>query len=158
MPVHSLHVFDRKGKTLFTKTYAKTTSNNTSDEEQQQHQRQLLFGMLYSLRDVTATLSGNNGGGLHSIQTGAATLYHYETNSGLKFALYLTDPPTDLVLANTSAKTNEILRSSLQHIYHELWIPQVTQSPLYRPDVRNVYVTNFEPKLDAYLKSQSWFK
>jgi hypothetical protein len=89
MTVHSFHIFDRKGKTLFTKRYIK--SGNAIDEEQLSEQRKLVFGMLFSLRELSASLTPSDGpGDLQLVKTGASTLYNYETVSGLRFALFTT--------------------------------------------------------------------
>lgn len=50
MTVHSIHIFDRKGKTLFTKKYSSSSTNDTE-------LRQLVFGMLFSLRELVASLT-----------------------------------------------------------------------------------------------------
>lgn len=89
MTVHSFHIFDRKGKTLFTKRYIK--SSTPEDEEQLSEQRKLVFGMAFSLRELCGNLSTREGpGDLHLMKTGSSTLYNYETVSGLRFCLYTT--------------------------------------------------------------------
>ena len=97
MAVHSLHIFDRNGRTLYTKRYATaTTSAENEDPEQLSDQRKLVFGMIFSLREITKMLApptSNDNSGLHSVKTGASTLHNYETASGLRFALY-TAPTT----------------------------------------------------------------
>lgn len=154
MGVHSIHVFDRKGSVLFTKTYAPPPSNSDShsDPERESEQRKLIFGMIYSLTDITKILSPTNNNstnsGLHSVRTSTCTLHTYETTSGLKFCLY-----TD----QTDSKLYKTVRSTLHSLYHELYITCVTQSPLYNPTAPNVSETNFEPKLDEFLKAQPWF-
>ena len=150
MAVHSLHIFDRKGKTLFTKRYAKESSTEEADPEQLAEQRKLVFGMLFSLREVAASLAPSNAkdSGLHSVKTGASTLYNYETASGLRFALYVTH----------ESSNSKSIRTALQHIYNELWIQCVIRSPLYNPAQPNVEETNFEQMLDAFLSSQTWFR
>lgn len=55
MGVHSIHIFDRKGKTLFTKRYAK--GGGQDDDEQLSEQRKLVFGMLFSLRETMGSLA-----------------------------------------------------------------------------------------------------
>lgn len=204
MPVHSLHIFDRKGKTLYTKCFVKD-SNENDKPEQLSEQRKLVFGMLFSLREVAASLSpelpppqpprssnnnSNNNAtttpdkdtGLHSVRTAATTLYNYETNSGLKFALYLTNNPTlDQSKSNklnsddsstmsgaaggsggggntVGGALDTSVRAALEYIYNELWISCVIQSPLYRPTHPNVEETNFETKLISFLKAQPWFR
>jgi hypothetical protein len=57
MPVHSLHIFDRKGKTLFTKRYIKTSQPPEQDDEFLAEQRKLVFGMLFSLRELAGSLA-----------------------------------------------------------------------------------------------------
>jgi hypothetical protein len=91
MAVQSFIIFDRKGKTLFTKSFAAKDSSVPVDEEMLSEQRKLVFGMLFSLREMSAILSGSeNPGDLHLVKTGASALYNYETVSGLKFALFTT--------------------------------------------------------------------
>jgi len=43
MPVHSLHIFDRKGKTLYTKRFVKDTAEEPTDDLLAE-QRKLVFG------------------------------------------------------------------------------------------------------------------
>jgi len=74
MAVHSLHIFDRKGKTLFSKTYSKAaaigqqqlrqTSQGPAEEDPVDEQRKLVFGMLFSLRELVGSLApeGEKGG------------------------------------------------------------------------------------------------
>ena len=166
MPVHSIHIFDRKGKTLFTKRFTKAEASENVDPEFLAEQRKLVFGMLFSLREVASSLSPNsndennnsNQGGLHSVRTGASTLYNYETNSGLRFALYCANPSTTDG-DNTAATTpDSSVRAALEYVYNELWIHCVTRSPLYRPTQPNVDETNFEVKLTSFLRAQPWFR
>ena len=80
MTVHSFHIFDRKGKTLYTKRYSdavlkrqsqKSNSNSNpssstsstgaagadiDEEELLSEQRKLIFGMLFSLREIVGSL------------------------------------------------------------------------------------------------------
>ena len=74
MTVHSLHIFDRKGKTLFSKTYSQAaavgqqqlrqTSQGPAEEDPVDEQRKLVFGMLFSLRELVGSLApeGEKGG------------------------------------------------------------------------------------------------
>mmetsp|Transcript_15029 Transcript_15029/g.34852 ORF Transcript_15029/g.34852 Transcript_15029/m.34852 type:complete len:235 (-) Transcript_15029:4-708(-) len=234
MTVHSFHIFDRKGKTLYTKCYIKkptsTKGEKTPEEEEEQlsEQRKLVFGMLFSLRELSSSLSPVNGpGDLHLVKTGASTLYNYETVSGLRFVLYttaetsnnnnkrggtgsnsnsssaattpqsslhegsgpssnvpiLTAPtttglinsatavghdPTSVFLnsGNNPHSTNPTvttdIRSSLKHIYENIWVTAVIRSPMYRPNSednsKSIKSTNFEVELDAYLKRKTWFR
>ena len=59
-------------------------------------------------------------------------------------------------------------QTALKYIYSELWVECVVRSPLYQPEKiqgdpfegkeNMINSTNFEAKLDAYLKSMPWFK
>ena len=57
MTVHALHIFDRKGKTLFTKSYTTSKQQLMQDAEQLSEQRKLIFGMLFSLRELVGSLT-----------------------------------------------------------------------------------------------------
>lgn len=70
MVVHSLTIFDRKGKTIFTKTFSQAalkqqqilqqSAGPTSDPgvtDAVTEQRKLVFGMLFSLREIIGSLS-----------------------------------------------------------------------------------------------------
>lgn len=61
MGVHSIHVFDRRGKTLFTKRYAKS-QGPVEDAEQLAEQRKLVFGMLFSLRELVGSIAPESAG------------------------------------------------------------------------------------------------
>eukprot|EP00934_Nitzschia_sp_Nitz4_P005670 Nitzschia sp. Nitz4//scaffold21_size171442//79732//80286//NITZ4_002166-RA/size171442-processed-gene-0.160-mRNA-1//-1//CDS//3329542426//5660//frame0 len=184
MTVQSFHIFDRKGKTMFTKRYVK--GSGPEDEEFLSEQRKLIFGMLFSLRELCGSLSPADGpSDLQLVKTGASTLYNYETVSGLRFVLYTsaetsTMPTSALNLpagmqsgasgpggsllgggsntTMTNPKVTESIRGALQHIYEHVWVTFVVRSPLYNPTNPDVSVTNFEASLDSYLKGMPWFR
>uniref|UniRef100_A0A7S2KF60 Trafficking protein particle complex subunit n=1 Tax=Leptocylindrus danicus TaxID=163516 RepID=A0A7S2KF60_9STRA len=176
MAVYSFHIFDRKGKTLFTKRY--NTQNQIKQRpEEEEEQRKLIFGSLFSLREIVTTLSPMNDGFseptvLQSIKTGACTLHVYETMSGMRLVMY-----TDNYVANSGGDSP--VREALKHIYSDIWVEYVVRSPLYRPgdlmpvsgngsnaavkatDGRNKFdirSTEFEKRLDTFLTKKSWFR
>mmetsp|Transcript_19193 Transcript_19193/g.39411 ORF Transcript_19193/g.39411 Transcript_19193/m.39411 type:complete len:227 (-) Transcript_19193:1287-1967(-) len=118
MTVHSFHIFDRKGKTLYTKCYVKTPSKGeksreeiTEEQEQLSEQRKLVFGMLFSLRELSSSLSPSEGpGDLQLVKTGASILYNFETVSGLRFVLYTTADTS--IASNKSSNATTTLQSS----------------------------------------------
>ena len=61
MTVHAIHIFDRKGKTLFTKRYTTTKQQLMQDAEQMSEHRKLIFGMLFSLRELVGSLTPEGG-------------------------------------------------------------------------------------------------
>jgi trafficking protein particle complex subunit 1 len=149
MGVHSFLIFDRKGKTMFVKRYGKQDQEGM-DEAALEEQRKLVFGMLFSLREMIGSLSPAEDPALHSVQTGASTVHVYETNSGLRVAVYMNN--------SSGPSEGASIRTALEHIYKELWVQCVIRSPLYRPTEPNIGATNFEQKLDDYLVSQAWFR
>mmetsp|Transcript_21889 Transcript_21889/g.51627 ORF Transcript_21889/g.51627 Transcript_21889/m.51627 type:complete len:179 (-) Transcript_21889:4382-4918(-) len=178
MTVYAFHIFDRKGKTLFTKRYSGKPQAQ-EDADFVAEQRKLIFGMLFSLRELIGSLTPeDSSSALNSVRTGAGTCHCYETISGLRIALYTNNNPVMNKIgdraAGVTSKTS--FQTALKHIYSELWVECVVRSPLYRPediqvdpiplDGRDVNTgnkfdiksTNFEEKLDAYLQSMPWFR
>jgi hypothetical protein len=61
MTIHSIHIFDRKGATLFTKSFSRAASKQELITQENgaaepgssplDEQRKLVFGMLFSLRE-----------------------------------------------------------------------------------------------------------
>ncbi len=61
MTIHSLHIFDRKGTTLFTKTFSRAATRQglqleksgsaDPDTNPLDEQRKLVFGMMFSLKE-----------------------------------------------------------------------------------------------------------
>jgi len=126
MAIHSFHIFDRKGKTLYTKCYVKKPSppkdekSKKEEEEKLSEQRKLVFGMLFSLRELSSSLSPTDGpGDLQMVKTGATTLYNYETVSGLRFVLYTTgDNTSGNKRGSTSTNTNSSAATTPQSSVH----------------------------------------
>mmetsp|Transcript_3263 Transcript_3263/g.7162 ORF Transcript_3263/g.7162 Transcript_3263/m.7162 type:complete len:173 (-) Transcript_3263:1756-2274(-) len=172
MTVHAFHIFDRKGKTLFTKRYSSAVKNQpVQDVELLSEQRKLIFGMLFSLRELVGSLTPEGESpALQSVKTGAGTLHCYETISGLRIALYTNNNPNMGSTARNLDTSKTSFQNALKHIYSELWVDCVVRSPLYRPgDIQvdghgndvgrfDIRSTNFEKKLDAYLASMPWFR
>lgn len=77
MTVHSFNIFDRKGKTLFTKTYSTTATKQQRlllesgptepGSDPVKEQRKLVFGMLFSLREMVANLTPQDTGHCKSL-------------------------------------------------------------------------------------------
>jgi len=194
MTVHCIHIFDRRGKTLFTKTYSQSATQQQAQLQKTgiaepgsdplDEQRKLVFGMLFSLRELVGGLTPEGqAASLHSIQTGASTVHNYETLSGMRFALYTNNNNQNSGSNGSSRKSlgggsahgsskeeNQSIREALKYIYSELWVEHVVRSPLYRQnrlvsssqsdgkDTFDIRSTNFEKKLDAFLSSRPWFR
>ena len=67
MTIHSIHIFDRKGATLFTKNYSRAalkqelhlqqTGSSEPGSSPLDEQRKLVFGMLFSLSEIIGKLT-----------------------------------------------------------------------------------------------------
>jgi trafficking protein particle complex subunit 1 len=189
MTVHAIHIFDRKGKTLFTKRYTGNKKQTSQDDaELLAEQRKLIFGMVFSLRELVGSLTPEGEiASLHSVKTGAGTLHCYETISGIRVALFTNNNPIMNTLGARNLKgggeqNNTSFQSALKYIYSHIWVECVVRSPLYRPgDIQvdpipqlqqpagesstsdesgrfGIKSTNFESRLDSYLASMPWFK
>ncbi len=189
MTIHSLHIFDRKGKTLFTKTYspvaikqqrvleesfkteeahgndenataaAATTTTSPPTSDALDEQRKLIFGMLFSLRELMGTLTPTSESNIRTsplecVQTKSTKVHSYETLHGLRFAMYTsTDVQTSASSSrggrnsaslSSSSNTNDLYGSSnseekvyardvLRHVYAKIWVECVVRSPMYSP-------------------------
>lgn len=83
---HNFYIFNRKGKCLFYKEWDRPVNKMADDPEEE---KKLVFGMLFSLKDLTSKLSPDGQGldHLHTVKTNAFTLHHYQSPSGLMFVL-----------------------------------------------------------------------
>uniref|UniRef100_A0A7S3PUX2 Trafficking protein particle complex subunit n=1 Tax=Chaetoceros debilis TaxID=122233 RepID=A0A7S3PUX2_9STRA len=141
MTVHSLHIFDRKGKTLFTKTYSPVATkqqrylqessaagsepgNDGSDALTEQ--RKLVFGMLYSLKETIERLTPDDPGtfgsapSLESVKTKTTTGHCFETLNGLRFVLYTSNNVlTSAASSTTSSSTLSSVSSPSNPDYSE---------------------------------------
>eukprot|EP00560_Eucampia_antarctica_P006378 CAMPEP_0197827962 /NCGR_PEP_ID=MMETSP1437-20131217/4628_1 /TAXON_ID=49252 ORGANISM="Eucampia antarctica, Strain CCMP1452" /NCGR_SAMPLE_ID=MMETSP1437 /ASSEMBLY_ACC=CAM_ASM_001096 /LENGTH=156 /DNA_ID=CAMNT_0043429005 /DNA_START=39 /DNA_END=506 /DNA_ORIENTATION=- len=156
MTVHCIHIFDRRGKTLFTKTYSQAAAQQQLVLQKTglaepggdvlDEQRKLVFGMLFSLRELIGGLTPEGqAASLDSIQTGASTVHNYETLSGMRFAIYTknnyqsnnnnpnntTTSRKHSITGSGSSSTHGLkeeggddgssIHKALRHIYSDLW-------------------------------------
>ena len=97
MGVHSLHIFDRRGSTLFTKRYGKTQPGQSNNVEQLSEQRKLVFGMLFSLREMVGNLAPANKGKdpgkvLGGLNLRSEPIRRAHTNSHAMLLIHLRSP------------------------------------------------------------------
>ena len=113
--------------------------NTLSDDPDEE--KKLVFGMLFSLKDLSAKLSPTPGiEGLHTIKTNSYTLHHYESMTGMMFVL------------NTDPEVADMYQA-LHHIYSNIFIECVVRNPLfkYNPD-EPFNCPLFTAKLEEYLR------
>ena len=139
---------------LFSKNYAATPS---ADPEEDSSREKLVFGMLFSLKEICQQLAPIDPNGvsdtneppqrnasLECIKTGDRALHCYETLTGLRFVIY-SDPAT----------TN--LQVHLMAIF-QVWVETVSRSPMFLGAEKNIGDTNFEGRVDEYLGKLSAFR
>jgi len=126
-------------------------------------ERKLMFGMIYSLRDLASKLSPTQGAeGLHTVKTNSFKLHHFQSLTGLTFAIN-TDPDASgnnfLHIYKSLGIIHRLdLYTSLQHVYSNIFVDCVIRNPLYRynPD-ETCECQLFEKRLEDYIKGLGAF-
>eukprot|EP00588_Corethron_pennatum_P006428 CAMPEP_0194288270 /NCGR_PEP_ID=MMETSP0169-20130528/36469_1 /TAXON_ID=218684 /ORGANISM="Corethron pennatum, Strain L29A3" /LENGTH=197 /DNA_ID=CAMNT_0039035223 /DNA_START=50 /DNA_END=643 /DNA_ORIENTATION=- len=158
MTVYFFHMFDRRGRTLYSRTYhpepSSSAASENSDENklEEKEQRKLLFGILFSLKEMVGRLAPEEdkeegekeGGGenikrkavLNSIRTGPTTLHSLETLHGHRLVMY-TDSASYLKASSSGSglptSSSNPVHTVLRSIYADHWVECVVRSPMYRP-------------------------
>jgi hypothetical protein len=138
----NFYIYNSRGKCLFYKEWRRPFYSLADDPEEE---RKLVFGMLFSLKDLTGKMSPQNSmDGLHAIRTNAYTLHHFQSVSGLMFVL--NSEPS---IAN--------MHTNLKEIYATLFIEYVSRNALYQFSPNQpIECPLFERKLEEYLKAHSF--
>ncbi|ORY73994.1 putative trafficking protein particle complex subunit, partial [Neocallimastix californiae] len=115
-------------------------SLSTKNDMKWEEEAKLVYGVVYSLRNLCRKLSTIKG--FLSYKTNSYKLHYYETASGLKFVVC-----TDHRTPN--------LQDMLHQVYRDIYVEYVIKNPLYHSD--NDYINNelFKTKLHEFIKSQS---
>lgn len=139
--IYNFYVFSRTGKCLFYKEWHRPQNTLQDDPEEE---RKLVFGMLFSLKDLASKLSPSEGTeGLHIVKTNAFTLHHYQSVTGLVFILNTDNDVPDQY-------------QTLKHIYANIYIEYVARNPLYRREDPDDPIDSalFEKKLEEALQAR----
>lgn len=150
MTIYSFWIFDRHCNCIFSRDYsAPAAKHSISDGEipkVDDDQSKLLFGALFSLRNMARKLGQNDDSHenqLNSFATARYRAHFFESASGLKFCL-----TTDL---NT-----QHLQNVLKFIYSNLFVKFIARNPLSPIDFdeqTKITSVKFINSLDSYLKS-----
>ncbi|KAF8101023.1 hypothetical protein N665_0211s0012 [Sinapis alba] len=146
---HMMYVFNRNGVCLLYKEW-----NRPLHTLNPQQDHKLMFGLLFSLKSLTAKMDPINadkgnlgvpqlpgqGCSFHSFRTNTYKLSFMETPSGIKIILV------------THPKTGD-LRESLKYIYG-LYVEYVVKNPIYSPG-SPIKSELFNTALDQYVRSIS---
>ena len=81
----NFYIFSKTGKCLYYKEWHRPQNTLSDDPDEE---RKLVFGMLFSLKDLASKLSPSEGvEGLHTVKTNAFTLHHFQSVTGMVFIL-----------------------------------------------------------------------
>ncbi|CAM9681997.1 unnamed protein product, partial [Sphacelaria rigidula] len=134
-----------QGKCLYYREWNRpqNTLENAADDGEEQR---LMFGMLYSLKELVTKMSKEPAAaGLHALKTATYTLHHLETGSGLRFVL------------NTDNNAGD-LRPNLKHLYSGIFVDYVAKHPQFNPvDGSPIRLPAFDARLEEYLRSLACF-
>ena len=138
MVVYNFYVFSRSGTCLY---YAEWNRERNPLKDNMEEDHRLMFGLVFSLQNFVQKLSANgaNGDGFRSYRTSSYTLNYFESPSGVRFVL------------NTDANTS-VLRSTLMHIYANIYVPHVVRNPLCKLN-RPIKAKQFETALAEYVSN-----
>ena len=115
--IYNFYVFNRKGKCMY--YYEWNRPQNTLSSEDPDEDRKLMFGMLFSLKQLCQKLSPMEAvAGLQSFRTDRYMLHHFEAASGIKLIL------------NTSHEVADLSRE-LREIYSSIFVEFVVKNPLH---------------------------
>eukprot|EP01038_Epipyxis_sp_PR26KG_P004339 gene4339-6142_t len=113
--LYNLYIYNRRGKCLLYKEWNRPLNTLSDDPEEE---RKLMFGMLFSLKDLASKLSPSTNENLHVIKTNSFTLHHFQSLSGIMFVI------------NTDSDVPDMY-NHLQHIYSTAYIDCIARNPLY---------------------------
>ena len=139
--MYNFYIFSGSGKCIYYKEWSRPL-NTLSDDPVEE--RKLMFGMLFSLKDLAAKLSPTEGGeGLHTVKTNHFTLHHFQSVTGMVFVLNSDNELPDQY-------------QSLKHIYANIFVEYVTRSTLYRRTAPDEPIDSplFSAKLEEFLQSK----
>jgi len=151
MVVYSFYIFDRHAACIYSKRWHSAPSVGPRDDAatggdrttlSKEDDAKLIFGVVYSLRNISRRLGGDDNSFL-SYRTKEYKLHYYETLTRMKFVM-LTD-----------TKTN-----NLQLILHQIWatlyLEYVVKNPLSPVEhTGGIGVANelFESALDRFVST-----
>lgn len=113
--LYTFSIFNRQGVPLFYKEWSRPSPAKDMREE-----HKLMFGFLFSLKQLVGKMSPRKGGGFYACSTSAYKLHYFETASGLRFVLTTDLSATDM-------------RETLRYIYAQIFVECLTKNPLYTP-------------------------
>jgi len=123
--IHEFFVFERSGRLLFHRNYA-----NKAQEESIDERGKLVYGVLFSLKQMIPSLSPPElitEEGIRSLSTKAFTLHSFESATGYRFAA---------VTSVATAAQQADVRRVLEKVFSQLFVDLVMMDPTYKPGTR----------------------
>jgi len=139
MIVYTLHIFNRQGTCLYYREFPKDgrpvpAASNGGDLKSH---HKLMFGFLFSLKQLVGKITPRKGGGFYACSTNAFKLHYFETLSGHRFVLL-----TDLAAGD--------MREQLRNIYSQIFVECLVKNPLWQPG-EEITNPHFVEKLERYI-------
>jgi len=131
-------IYDRGGKPLFYRAWG---ADARTDPVAIDEHSKLVFGVVFSLRQVVPSLSSDPEAELHSFSTSAFTVHVFMPATGYRLVLgtYLA-----------SAKQQAEAQAFLEDAYVNAFVDLVMQDPTYEPGSK-IYSLAFAKNLEARL-------
>lgn len=139
MTLYSFYIFDRHCHCIYHREFL----NDSVNRENESDISKLLFGVLYSLKNVASKLGDNSGSNkLNSFSNANYRIHFIETLTNLKFVL-------------VSDNTVDNLQSTLWELYSNYYRNNIVFNPLspidFKPD-QVIANSNFINQTDEFLK------
>ena len=139
MRLYTMHIFNRQGACLYYREWERPRGPKRAEGLAEEHK--LMFGFLFSLKQLVAKMSSRRGDGFHACSTCAYKLHCFEAASGLRFVLCTEPGAADL-------------REVLRHVYAGIFVECITQNSLCRaPHDEPISCPAFVQALESYLES-----
>ena len=134
--IYNVYIYNKHGVCLLYHEWSRAIRTADSPSADQK----LMFGFLFSLKQVVSKLTPDNGTpGFHACQTNRFKLNYFETATGLRFVL------------NTDPQCGD-MRAALQHIYSAIYVEYASKNPLYAAGAP-LDSDEFIGALDKYVRS-----
>eukprot|EP01050_Picozoa_sp_SAG11_P015467 SAG11_NODE_2009_length_3927_cov_2.765674_3_plen_152_part_00 len=108
------YVFNRHGTCLYYEEWDRRYHAQATHEDDQL----LMFGLLFSLREMTRQLSPQPVDSFSSFKTDVQKVHYFQTGTGLRFVLCTAPSVGDMT-------------KHLLHIYKNIFVEYVAKNPLY---------------------------
>ena len=145
--IYSFYIFGRQGSALYYREWSRPYNGFAPDD--QDEERKLVFGLLFSLKDLLqrmAPLGGSGDDSLHCLKTSNYTLHHLEVPTGVRFVI-------------TTDSATPDLRPNLLEIYSKLYTEYVVKNPSHDPtSAKPINSALFDKQLGAYIEQLSFFR